>query len=234
MLRADVVEAGRAGQFHVWAVATVDEGIELLTGLARRRARRATGASPRAASTGAVDDRLAAFAEKARSFARAGDREPRPRGRRRGRAREPRSACAGDPARPRPHPRRLPAPHGRLGHAPGPASGSASRACRPSPGSRCASRWRGRSCSSSPGGWRCGSAAAGASGSCGRERRPVLLRLLLGRLLVRAVHPLRADGRACSPRTRCSWPRSPTSSCRESGCAGPALLACCSASRGSP
>ena len=32
MLRQDVVDAVRAGRFHVWAVATVDEGIEILTG----------------------------------------------------------------------------------------------------------------------------------------------------------------------------------------------------------
>ncbi|AVR87983.1 Lon protease family protein [Thauera aromatica] len=34
MLHADVVEAVRAGQFHVWAVANIDEALELLTGLA--------------------------------------------------------------------------------------------------------------------------------------------------------------------------------------------------------
>jgi predicted ATP-dependent protease len=33
MLRADVVEAVRAGRFQVWAVRTVDEALELLTGL---------------------------------------------------------------------------------------------------------------------------------------------------------------------------------------------------------
>jgi lon-related putative ATP-dependent protease len=33
MLRAEVVDAVRAGKFHVWAVSTVDEGIELLTGV---------------------------------------------------------------------------------------------------------------------------------------------------------------------------------------------------------
>jgi len=33
MLDDDVVEAVREGRFHVWAVATVDEGIELLTGV---------------------------------------------------------------------------------------------------------------------------------------------------------------------------------------------------------
>ncbi len=40
MLREDVVTACRAGQFHVWAVDTIDEGIELLTGVkAGRRGR---------------------------------------------------------------------------------------------------------------------------------------------------------------------------------------------------
>jgi lon-related putative ATP-dependent protease len=34
MLREDVVEAVRAGRFHLWSVRTVDEGIELLTGTA--------------------------------------------------------------------------------------------------------------------------------------------------------------------------------------------------------
>lgn len=33
MLRRDVVDAARAGQFHIWAVSEVDEALELLTGL---------------------------------------------------------------------------------------------------------------------------------------------------------------------------------------------------------
>jgi hypothetical protein len=33
MLKPEVVEAVAAGQFHVWAVRTADEGIELLTGV---------------------------------------------------------------------------------------------------------------------------------------------------------------------------------------------------------
>ena len=33
MLRPDVVEAVRRGTFHIWAVSTVDEGIEILTGI---------------------------------------------------------------------------------------------------------------------------------------------------------------------------------------------------------
>jgi predicted ATP-dependent protease len=32
MLRVAVVEAVAAGKFHIWAVDTVDEGIEILTG----------------------------------------------------------------------------------------------------------------------------------------------------------------------------------------------------------
>jgi predicted ATP-dependent protease len=33
MLRRDVVEAAAAGRFHIYAVATVDEALELLTGI---------------------------------------------------------------------------------------------------------------------------------------------------------------------------------------------------------
>jgi predicted ATP-dependent protease len=33
MLREDVIEAVRTGQFHIWPVTTIDEGIELLTGV---------------------------------------------------------------------------------------------------------------------------------------------------------------------------------------------------------
>ena len=33
MLRSDVVDAIEAGRFHVYAVSTVEEGIELLTGV---------------------------------------------------------------------------------------------------------------------------------------------------------------------------------------------------------
>ncbi len=37
MLRADVIEAVRGGQFRIWAVSTVDEGIEVLTGVPSKR-----------------------------------------------------------------------------------------------------------------------------------------------------------------------------------------------------
>ena len=69
MLRADVVEAAERGLFHVWPVATVDEAVELLTGVPAGE-READGRYPEGTVNRRVDDRLAAFAEKARSFAR--------------------------------------------------------------------------------------------------------------------------------------------------------------------
>jgi predicted ATP-dependent protease len=33
MLRPDVVDAAKAGRFHVYAVSTIDEAVELLTGV---------------------------------------------------------------------------------------------------------------------------------------------------------------------------------------------------------
>ncbi len=33
MLRQEVIDAVKAGQFHIWAVSTIDEGIEILTGI---------------------------------------------------------------------------------------------------------------------------------------------------------------------------------------------------------
>jgi lon-related putative ATP-dependent protease len=69
MLRADVVAAVAAGRFHVWAMRTVDEGLELLTGLPAGE-RGADGRFPEDSVNGRVAARLASFAEKARSFAR--------------------------------------------------------------------------------------------------------------------------------------------------------------------
>lgn len=70
MLRSDVVEAAERGLFHVWPVATVDEAVELLTGLPAGE-RGEDGAYPEGTVNRRVDERLAAFAEKARSFGRA-------------------------------------------------------------------------------------------------------------------------------------------------------------------
>jgi predicted ATP-dependent protease len=69
MLRADVVKAAEAGQFHVWPVATVDDALELLTGVPAG-AKDASGEWPEGSLNRRVDERLASLAEKSRSFGR--------------------------------------------------------------------------------------------------------------------------------------------------------------------
>jgi predicted ATP-dependent protease len=64
MLREDVVAAAAAGKFAVHAVDSVDEGIELLTGL------------PAAEVHARVEARLAEFAERARAFAAGAGAKP--------------------------------------------------------------------------------------------------------------------------------------------------------------
>ncbi|MCS7005944.1 MAG: ATP-binding protein [Thermoleophilia bacterium] len=63
MLHEDVVEAVRAGRFHVWAVRTIDEGIELLTGRRAGR-RRADGTFPPDSVHGLVAARLESYARR--------------------------------------------------------------------------------------------------------------------------------------------------------------------------
>jgi lon-related putative ATP-dependent protease len=69
MLREDVVEAAERGAFHVWPIATVDEAVELLTGVPAGE-RDAAGCYPEGSVNRRVDDRLAALAERARNFGR--------------------------------------------------------------------------------------------------------------------------------------------------------------------
>jgi len=63
MLRPDVVEAVRAGQFHVYAVSTIEEGIELLTGKAAGE-EDADGNYPEGSLYAAVKDKLDVYAER--------------------------------------------------------------------------------------------------------------------------------------------------------------------------
>jgi len=70
MLRPDVVEAVDAGRFHVYAVSTIDEGIELLTGC-RAGALQANGSYPAGTVNRLVQDRLLELADKRRKFGRA-------------------------------------------------------------------------------------------------------------------------------------------------------------------
>jgi lon-related putative ATP-dependent protease len=67
MLRHDVVEACRAGRFRVWSVATIDQGIEVLTG--RPAGERAgDGGFPDGSISRLVEDRLISFARSRRAF----------------------------------------------------------------------------------------------------------------------------------------------------------------------
>jgi predicted ATP-dependent protease len=63
MLRQDVVEAVRAGRFHVHAIATVDEGLTLLTGREAGE-RGADGRFPEGSVNAAVERALAANVER--------------------------------------------------------------------------------------------------------------------------------------------------------------------------
>ncbi|GAB4146978.1 MAG: ATP-binding protein [Candidatus Promineifilaceae bacterium] len=67
MLRADVVAAVRAGQFHIYPVRTIDEGIEILTGVPAG-ALDAEGHYPDGSINQRVVARLQDFAHKARAF----------------------------------------------------------------------------------------------------------------------------------------------------------------------
>ncbi len=72
MLRKDVVDAVEAGKFHVYAVSTVDEGIELLTGVPAG-APDADGNYPEGSINYRVQQRLQALAEKRDSFDESGE-----------------------------------------------------------------------------------------------------------------------------------------------------------------
>jgi len=69
MLREDVVEAASNGQFHIHSVETVDQGIEILTGVAAG-ARGEDGSWPEGSINARVAERLRMFAEAARAFSK--------------------------------------------------------------------------------------------------------------------------------------------------------------------
>jgi len=67
MLKSEVVEAAAKGQFHIYPVRTVDEGIALLTGIAAGE-RDENGQFPPESINGRVDARLARLAERRHEF----------------------------------------------------------------------------------------------------------------------------------------------------------------------
>jgi lon-related putative ATP-dependent protease len=68
MLRRDVIEAVQAGQFQIYPVQTIDQGIEILTGLEAGK-RNAEGEFPEGSINHRVKARLIDFADKRRAFA---------------------------------------------------------------------------------------------------------------------------------------------------------------------
>jgi len=72
MLRRDVVEAVEAGKFHVWAVASIDEGIEVLTGVAGGEPLE-EGGWPEDSINGMVDRRLEDLGTRLRDWGRSTD-----------------------------------------------------------------------------------------------------------------------------------------------------------------
>jgi predicted ATP-dependent protease len=67
MLKPDVIEAVRQGVFHLWAVTSVDQGIEILTGVPAGE-RQDDGTWPEGSVTARVDRRLREMAETAGKF----------------------------------------------------------------------------------------------------------------------------------------------------------------------
>lgn len=68
MLREDVVEAVKEGKFHIYAVSTIDEGIEILTG-AKAGERMPDGKYPQGTVNYLVSKRLAEIAETMKGYA---------------------------------------------------------------------------------------------------------------------------------------------------------------------
>ena len=72
MLREDVVKAAREGRFHIYAVSTIDEAIEVLTGVSAGEADE-NEEYPAESVNGKVKARLEAFAETRHEFAKPGE-----------------------------------------------------------------------------------------------------------------------------------------------------------------
>ena len=78
MLREDVVEAAKNGQFAIYPVGSIDEGIEILTGV-KAGERAADGRFPAGTINRLVEDKLKMFAERGRGFAKSGEQAEAPK-----------------------------------------------------------------------------------------------------------------------------------------------------------
>jgi lon-related putative ATP-dependent protease len=69
MLRDEVVDAVRDGEFHIYPISTIDEGIALLTGVEAGE-RKPDGSYPEGSVNRTVEERLQELAEKGRKYSR--------------------------------------------------------------------------------------------------------------------------------------------------------------------
>ncbi len=72
MLKQEVIEAVEAGLFHIWPVSTIEEGIEILTGMEAGE-RQPDGSYPEGTLFRKVDDRLREIGEIVREYGKDGD-----------------------------------------------------------------------------------------------------------------------------------------------------------------
>ena len=73
MLSDEVVQAVREGRFHIWSVSDVDQGIEILTGVAAGKPAE-DGSYPEGSVNFLVDERLKGMVESMRRFGRSADK----------------------------------------------------------------------------------------------------------------------------------------------------------------
>jgi len=77
MLKKDLVTAVERGRFHVYPIRRIEDGIEILTGMKAGK-RRKDGIYPKDTLFRLVDERLKAFAEKARDFGKNNKKNEQP------------------------------------------------------------------------------------------------------------------------------------------------------------
>jgi hypothetical protein len=67
MLRTEIIEAVKRGEFHIWAVETVDQALEILTDISAGKPGR-NGRFPEASIHGRASRRIAEDATRLKSF----------------------------------------------------------------------------------------------------------------------------------------------------------------------
>ena len=74
MLKDEVIEAVQQGKFHVWSVETIDQGIEILTGIPAGE-QQPDGSYPEGTINYLVNKRLREFVESMKKYSATGEKE---------------------------------------------------------------------------------------------------------------------------------------------------------------